>query len=93
MRNPRVETTKKQPEFVIKNIPDDLHKIEIKIQNSTDIRTDEIDNLNNITDRSKEWSGMGGLEGDKIYSVVVTFTDKVGNTNSNSSTPFYSIQN
>ncbi|WP_158379478.1 hypothetical protein [Candidatus Williamhamiltonella defendens] len=52
---------KKQPEFVIKNIPDDLHKIEIKIQNSTDMRTYEIDNINHITDHLKEWSGMGGL--------------------------------
>ncbi len=76
------ETTQTKPIFMIRNIPEDIYKINIQI--SGDNNDYEIKNMSDVKDNSKEWGGIKkDLEDDKKYSITVTFTDKAGNTSNN----------
>ncbi|WP_425475048.1 Ig-like domain-containing protein [Candidatus Williamhamiltonella defendens] len=76
------ETTQTKPVFMIRDIPEDIYKINIQI--SGDNNDYEIKNLEGFKGDSKEWGGIKkDLEDDKEYFITVTFTDKAGNTSNN----------
>uniref|UniRef100_UPI0015818081 Ig-like domain-containing protein n=1 Tax=Candidatus Williamhamiltonella defendens TaxID=138072 RepID=UPI0015818081 len=83
------ETTQTKPVFMIRNIPEDIYKINITISGDSKEYNYNVENLTNLTDKSKEWSGIqNALKDNQTYSITVTFTDRAGNTSSNADTPF-----
>lgn len=83
------ETTQTKPVFMIRNIPEDIYKINITISGDSKEYNYNVENLTNLTDKSKEWSGIqDALKDNQTYSITVTFTDRAGNTSSNADTPF-----
>ncbi|AWK16907.1 Ig-like domain-containing protein [Candidatus Williamhamiltonella defendens] len=81
------ETTQTKPGFMIRNIPEDIYKINITI--SGDNNDYEIKNLEDFKGGSKEWGGIQkDLEDEREYSITVTFTDKAGNTSTNKEAPY-----
>ncbi|ATW32337.1 Ig-like domain-containing protein [Candidatus Williamhamiltonella defendens] len=81
------ETTQTKPVFMIRNIPEDIYKINITI--SGDNNDYEIKNLEGFKRNSNEWGGiLKDLEDNNEYSITVTFTDKAGNTSTNKEAPY-----